>query len=228
VVSSLELAGPAVAPQLPRVSNSSFLSANPPHLYRGGPSIGAALAARDISVTGFGQFNIGHFSEGSFTEITIRKMHEAVLSVKTDAAWREQMERIRASGRRVGAIGWKDYLGEAKWFNHVYRNVIPIDYVRDPHQVEMVQSPWLTLYKQAGDCDDSSSLTAGSLGVLGAPHKFRTYKADASRPKEWTHVTCFVFVPASGWLNIDLTVRNAPVGWEPVGFEYRDWPEPRW
>jgi len=79
------------------------------------------------------------------------------------------------------------------------------------------------------NCDDMSVVVAASLGALGAPHMFRTYQADPRRPGEWSHVSPRVYVPGHGWLNIDLTVRGAPVGWEPpVDFVTKDWPEPQW
>lgn len=177
---------------------------------------------------GVGAFDIRHLSAGKFTEATINNMHKAVLAAKTDAKWRELMETIRQQGRRQGAIGWKDYPGEQRWFNHWYRNVRPIDYVRDPHQVELVMHPKWTYKKALGDCDDSSTLWAASMGALGAPHRFRTYRADPRRPTEWSHVVSQTWVPGSGWVNNDLTIKGAQPGYEPRGYPHKDWPEPQW
>jgi len=207
------------------VAASNFLSCACDKPRLGGSSIGDAIAARNI---GIGQFNVSHFSEGNLTEATIRKMHEAVLSAKTDAKWRQMMEQIRDAGRRAGQIGWKDYLGECRWFDRWYRGPHFIDYVRDPHQVELVNHPWLTFQKRGGDCDDSSVLTCSSMGSLGAAHRFRTYRADPRRTDEWSHVVGQIFVPSNGWVNMDLTIRNSPFGFEPDGFVTKDWPEPRW
>jgi hypothetical protein len=187
----------------------------------GGPQLSNAPPA-------VGMFDIRHIGAGRFTEETIKNMHKAVIAAKTDAEWRELMEQIRQEGRRQGAIGWKDYLGEIRWFDHWYRNVHPIDYVRDPHQVELVMHPKHTYRKSLGDCDDSATLWAASLGALGAPHRFRTYKADPGRPKDWSHVVSQVWVPAQGWVNNDLTIRGAVPGFEPGGFSVKDWTEPRW
>ena len=187
----------------------------------GGPQLSNAPA-------GVGQYSIHHLSEGTFTEETIRNMHKAVLQAKTDAKWRALMEDIRRKGREAGAVGWKDYLGELRWLDHWFRNVWPIDYVRDPHQVELVKHPWMTLLSRAGDCDDLSATISGGAGALGAPHKFRTYRADPRRPKEWSHVTAFLNVPGYGWVNDDLTIRGAAPGFEPQGFPFKDWPEPSW
>lgn len=173
-------------------------------------------------------FNVQHIAEGTFTEKTIDNMHKAVLSAKTDSRWRETMENIRRAGREAGAIGWKDWLGEVNWFNRFYRGDHFIDYVRDPHQVELVMHPWHTFIKKLGDCDDSSTLWAGSMGALGAAHKFRTYKADPRRPNDWSHVVSQVFVPGHGWVNNDLTIRQAFPGFEPEGFPFKDWHEPKW
>ncbi len=175
-----------------------------------------------------GQFNIKHFSDGTLTEGTIENMHKAVLSAKTNAKWRQMMEDIRQHYRKQGLVGWKDFLGELRALDHWYRGPHFIDYVRDPNQVEMVVHPMLTYAKGVGDCDDSSVLFAASAGALGGAHRFRTYKADPRRPDEWSHVVSQVFVPGHGWVNNDLTLRGAPVGFEPGGFVSKDWPEPRW
>lgn len=173
-------------------------------------------------------FNIQHIREGRFTEATIENMHKAVLSAKTDSRWRETMENIRREGRERGTIGWKDWMGEVRWFDHYFRGPHFIDYVRDPAQVELVMHPWHTFTKQLGDCDDSSTLFAAAMGSLGAAHKFRTYKADPRRPDDWSHVVSQVYVPGSGWVNNDLTIRNSKPGFEPVGFPFKDWHEPKW
>lgn len=175
-----------------------------------------------------GDFNLKRLSDGEFTEATINNMHRAVLKAKTDSKWRAMMEQIRQHYRRAGVIGWKDYLGEIRALDHWYRGPHFIDYVRDPHQVELVNHPMLTYTKGVGDCDDSSTLFAASAGALGAAHRFRTYKADPRRPDEWSHVVSQIHVPGRGWVNNDLTLVGLPFGFEPGGFEYKDWPEPRW
>ena len=235
MVSSLELGnsqyqGPQVAPD---GSQSSFLTVGSTGPKQASPNLRTMLRKAPAGIayssgTPIGEFDIRHFPLGTFTDETIGKMHEAVLAAKTDAGWRALMEDIRREGRQAGSIGWKDYLGEVAWFNHWYRNVHPIDYVRDPDQIEMVMHPRITYQKQLGDCDDSSSLLAASLSSLGAPYRFRTYMADpAGRPGEATHVAAQINVPGYGWINNDLTLKDVPFGYEPPGFEYKDWPEPR-
>jgi len=176
VVSSLELGtfgapwiGPRVAPP---GTGSSFLAVGTPVSTRGAYSfrdaalmalgaVGSPIQQIEASVPDtvpggqsppVGQYDISRFSEGSLTAATIAAMHRAVLEAKADADWRRWMEDIRRLGRTQGAIGWKDYLGEALWFDHWYRGPHFIDYVRDQHQIEMVQSPLITYEKQLGDC----------------------------------------------------------------------------
>jgi len=207
--------------------------------YEGASPLGAPAAVpqpynphlavfHSANIGDIGDFNLQRLAEGSFTEKTIDNMHRAVLKAKTDARWRGMMEDIRQHYRRNGQIGWKDYLGELRGLNDWYRGPHLIDYVRDPHQVEMVVAPMLTYQKAVGDCDDSSTLMAASAGALGAPHRFRTYKADPRRPDEWSHVVSQINVPGHGWVNNDLTLVGLPFGYEPSGFEYKDWPEPRY
>lgn len=243
-------AGPQVAPNTHR---SSFLSVNPPQAAVGASDLGTLLntlngngytsplgtyavprpgpvlrAQRAALPTGIGQYNVRHFSDGRFIESTIKAMHKAVMKAKMDPKWRALMEDIRREGRRRGEIGWKDYKGEVLWFDKWYRKIHPIDYVRDPYQVELVMHPAYTYKKQAGDCDDTSVLWAASLGSLGAAHRFRTYRADPRRPGEFTHVAAQVEVPGLGWVNNDLTIEGAKPGFEPKDFPFQDWPEPRY
>lgn len=96
-------------------------------------------------------YNIKHYSESSLTPKTIDLMHRAVIQSKCDAEWRRLMEDIRRQGRESGEIGWKDYLGELNYFNKYFRDIYPLDYVRDPHQVELVKHPFLTLQSRGGD-----------------------------------------------------------------------------
>ncbi|MGH8896761.1 MAG: transglutaminase domain-containing protein [Egibacteraceae bacterium] len=199
-----------------------------PAIPGGGAIMRAPQFMGDVSAAALPRFNIQHISDGTFTEKTVENMHKAVLAAKTDAKWRGMVEDIRRAGRDAGAIGWKDWLGEVRWFDHWLRKVHPIDYVRDPAQVELVMHPFLTYHKKMGDCDDSSVLWTGMLGTIGAPHRFRTYKADPRRPDEYSHVVGQVFVPNAGWVNNDLTLKDAKPGFEPTGFPSRDWPEPRW
>jgi hypothetical protein len=185
-------------------------------------------ASRQVSHIGNSDFAISHFDSGSFTDKTIAAMHRGVLQAKTSGPFRAEMERIRQLGRDQGAVGWKDYMGEVIWFDHYYRNLYPLDYVRDPHQVELVMHPAETYKKRLGDCDDLSTLWAASLGALGAPHVFTTYRADPRRPDEFSHVASKVYVPKVGWVNNDLTIKGAAPGFEPMGFPSKNWPEPKW
>jgi hypothetical protein len=190
---------------------------------------GACLPCRRPTVgLSDSDFAISHFDRGSFTDKTIAAMHRGVLQAKTNGPFRAEMERIRQLGRDQGAIGWKDYMGEVVWFDHYYRNIYPLDYVRDPHQVELVMNPIQTYKKRLGDCDCLSSLWAASLGAIGSPHMFTTYRADPRRPSEDSHVASKTHVPNVGWVNNDLTIKGAVPGFEPMGFPSKNWPEPQW
>lgn len=258
MLSSLGICRKGVVPRAARHHSSPYLTTSSPPPPMGGADLGTLLAlsrqpapflrpVQEFNAVGLQQadqkaivtpqprrangYNISHYSAGRLVPGTIRNMHKAVLQAKTDAKWRERIERIRQEGRRRGAIGWKDYLGELQWLNHYFRTIHPIDYVRDPHQVELVMHPEETYRKGLGDCDDSSTLWAATCGVIGAPHRFRTYRADPRRPQEWSHVVAQCWLPTKRggqWVNNDMTIRNAPLGFEPVGFPYKDWPEPRW
>lgn len=157
----------------------------------------------------------------SYTDETIRVMHEVVKLAKTDATFRELALWLTRDGDR--SRDWKNYEAELENAFAKLRKVVT--YRRDPHQVEWVQSPWQTLRIGAGDCDDMSVLIASVMGATGARYRFVTLRADPVRPNEWTHVFSEIYVPSSGWVAADLSVAE-PLGFKPSGFPRKEWNEP--
>lgn len=162
----------------------------------------------------------------TITADTLASMHQRVREAKADWAW-------------VGLVSWivrgvpsKDYAAEAKRVFDVWHHLIWVSgtyrYQKDPHQVELVESPWHLLDRKASDCDGWSTLYAAAVGALGHTYRFKTINADPSRPESPSHVYPQVFVPGRGWYTADLTVKEATFGWEPQGFRFQLWPEPKY
>lgn len=85
-----------------------------------------------------------------------------------------------------------------------------IQYVLDPVDVELIQTPDKTLEYRAGDCDDHAILLSALLGAIGHPARYRAIGFDAG-------VFCHVYVETKigdEWIPLETT-EPVPVGWEP-------------
>jgi hypothetical protein len=80
---------------------------------------------------------------------------------------------------------------------------------------ETLQTPKMTLYYRAGDCDDQSILQAALLNSLGYVTRFRTM-AVRNSVDDLSHVYVEVFDRRSReWMPVDTTVARAYPGWAP-------------
>lgn len=86
-----------------------------------------------------------------------------------------------------------------------------ITYVRDPVDVELVQTPEYTLQKHAGDCDDQSVLTASLLQAIGHPVQFIAVGLNGA---PFSHVLVRTLI-GQNWVGVE-TIQHRPLGWMPV------------
>lgn len=94
-----------------------------------------------------------------------------------------------------------------------------VRFVRDPVTaggagMELVQAPFKTLYRKAGDCDDLSGLIAALAMAHGIQAAFVTIKADPRMPDEFSHVYTVLLINGK-WLGADASVQKSYLGWEP-------------
>jgi transglutaminase-like putative cysteine protease len=87
-----------------------------------------------------------------------------------------------------------------------------IEYRRDPPDVELVQTPQVTLQLRAGDCDDQSVLTAALLQATGHPTQFIAVGLDG---QPLSHVLTQTLI-GTKWVGVE-TIQNRPLGWMPPG-----------
>lgn len=82
---------------------------------------------------------------------------------------------------------------------------------------ETLQTPKMTLYYRAGDCDDQSVLQAAILNSLGYMTRFKTV-ALQDTAEDLSHVYVEVLDRRTRqWVPVDTTVARAYPGWEPEG-----------
>lgn len=171
--------------------------------------------------------NLENLPASYITESTISRMHSLVKRGKTDPNFIHLIsDAIRKSG-----CAPKDYLCECNFlFNLWHYWTSPktgIRYLRDPHQVELVQDIWAILKRKSGDCDCLSILYAASVGCIGLEYQFVTVKADPEEPTRWSHIYVEVHIPGHEWVPADLSMQEANLGWEPeTYFAKKVWEEP--
>jgi transglutaminase-like putative cysteine protease len=161
-----------------------------------------------------------HEPEHRITGRTIQEMHGLVRKAKIDPKVQEMVAFMVRRCQR------KDYWCEASTVFDFSKRYVR--YIRDPDDVELIQSVWKTLGRRAGDCDDGTILISGLLSSIGFPYRFVTLKASPTRPDEWSHVYPEIHVPGRGWTAADWSVTQASLGWEPERYyEKRAWPAPK-
>lgn len=91
-----------------------------------------------------------------------------------------------------------------------------IRYVRDPVDVELVQTPEVTLKLSAGDCDDQSTLLGAMLDATGHPARF---VAIGLNGQPFSHVLVETRI-AEKWVPVETIIKK-PLGWYPANVTSR-------
>jgi transglutaminase-like putative cysteine protease len=87
-----------------------------------------------------------------------------------------------------------------------------IEYRHDPVDVELVQTPQVTLQLKAGDCDDQAVLTAALCQATGHPTQFIAVGLGG---QPLSHVLSQTLIGTS-WVALE-TIERRPMGWMPSG-----------
>lgn len=87
-----------------------------------------------------------------------------------------------------------------------------IRYVKDPPDVELVQTPQYTLQQRAGDCDDHAVLLASFLNSTGHPVEFMALGLNG---QPLSHVLCRTVI-RNRWVAAETIIPRA-LGWLPAG-----------
>lgn len=85
-----------------------------------------------------------------------------------------------------------------------------IRYVRDPVDVELVQTPEVTLKLGTGDCDDQATLLGAMLEATGHPSRLVAVGVNGG---PFSHVLVETKV-SSNWVPVE-TILKKPMGWFP-------------
>ena len=123
-------------------------------------------------------------------------------------AVRDPKQRVRETA--LGIIGNAGYVEQARRCQQWVQG--NIRYVRDPPDVELVQTPQYTLQQRAGDCDDQSVLLASMLMATGHPAQFI---AVGLQQQPLSHVMVQTLI-GQNWAGVE-TILPKGLGWMPDG-----------
>ena len=132
---------------------------------------------------------------------------QLVASYTGDERIRSQALTITRSIRRHSETGQPDLRDVDQIAGALYKWMVRnINYVRDPWNIERIQSPDVTLRQKAGDCDDHAILGAALLQSLGIQTGFRIVSRTGNN---FDHIYA-VYRSPQGWKSFDTTVLKYP------------------
>lgn len=134
----------------------------------------------------------------------MKRLAREAVNAPTQLARNQALEIFRGAGLRS-----RDWIGEAKALQQWIQNCIR--YVRDPVDVELVQTPEVTLKNRTGDCDDQATLLAAMLKATGHPARF---VAVGIKGGPFSHVLVETKLNSSKWAAAE-TILKKPFGWYP-------------
>lgn len=115
--------------------------------------------------------------------------------------------KITNSIRRHEITGQPDLRNMDAIASAIYKWMVRnVNYVRDPWDVERIQSPFVTITQRAGDCDDHAILGAALLQSLGIQTGFRIVSRTG---RHFDHIYA-VYQSPTGWKSFDTTVLKYP------------------
>ncbi len=131
---------------------------------------------------------------------TLRLMREMINAAKVDP------EILRAAHSVIWMTPEKNEFREVSALFAYVRDYVR--YVKDPHGVEALCYPAMTLQRRVGDCDDQTMLFCALCEACGYPTRLimgQFYTND------WEHVWCQVCIDGE-WLDCDPIEKSADVG----------------
>lgn len=110
----------------------------------------------------------------------------------------------------LGSLPPRQWVLEMKTLHAFVRD--QIRYMKDPHNLELVQTPEVTLELGVGDCDDKATLLAALLSASGHPAQFVAVSFDSG---PFSHVLVETQI-GNRWIPLE-TIIPKDAGWFPPG-----------
>jgi transglutaminase-like putative cysteine protease len=166
-------------------------------LWLNGPALPIANSPRRAQLSG-----IPNGTAGSIA--TMNAMRNLVR-----AAVRDPQQQIREAALSI-LRGVNSFSAQARTIQAWVQSTI--EYRRDPPDVELVQTPQVTLQLKAGDCDDQAVLTAALLQATGHPAQFIAVGLNGD---PLSHVLAQTLI-GTQWVAVE-TIEKRGLGWMPPG-----------
>lgn len=131
------------------------------------------------------------------------------IMVQLARQYQKDMGVVQLSRDLTDPLPQKDFSGELEALQRFVRDCIR--YVRDPEDVELVQTPKATLETARGDCDDKATLLASLLKSIGFPTRFVAVGI-AGGPYSHVYVEARL---GTRWIPLETIVEGAEPGWSP-------------
>lgn len=139
----------------------------------------------------------------------LKEMQKLITQFSGDPRIRDLVFRVTtglSADPRSGLPNMRNFDGVAqtiyRWINTHIR------YVRDPVDIEWLQSPIVTLQKGMGDCDDLSILAASMLRSVGITTQFVLVKADPRYKNIYSHIYLEYQNGIGQWIPFDMTMHS--------------------
>ena len=136
---------------------------------------------------------------------TMKAMRQMVLD-----AVRDPNQKIRESALAILRGVSTSFTDQARTIQQWVQS--NIEYRRDPPDLELVQTPQVTLQLRAGDCDDQATLIAALLQSTGHPSQFIAVGMGGG---PLTHVLTQTLI-GTNWVAVE-TIEPKALGWMPPG-----------
>jgi len=150
--------------------------------------------------------SLGSIPNGQAGSIaTMRAMRQMVLD-----AVRDPNQKIRESALAILRGVSTSFTDQARAIQQWVQS--NIEYRRDPPDVELVQTPQVTLQLRAGDCDDQATLIAALLQSTGHPSQFIAVGMSGA---PLSHVLTQTLI-GTKWVAVE-TIEPKALGWMPPG-----------
>jgi transglutaminase-like putative cysteine protease len=139
------------------------------------------------------------------TRAVLREMARVVRWAKAQPTFRILTQRLLAD------LPSKAWMSEIRTiFNYVRENM---RYMMDTNEIEILQSPEVSLTEGSGDCDDFCMVLATLLECAGHPCRFVALAFQ--EPGQFEHVLLQTRLPdLNRWVSLDAT-EDFPLGWFP-------------
>ena len=158
-----------------------------------------------------GSAHTGRFERTKYPGLTtvLEEIKKLITQAKGDPAIRQKAVDITeniAKDARTNLPNRRDFDAIADAiYDYTNENIA---YVRDPNDIEFIQSAQKTLKREFGDCDDHVILNAALLETLGIPTRLKVVATNRKKPRSFSHIFLEYKNQKGQWKKFDTTLHS--------------------